>query len=77
MMRFIVLLFDSNDNMLNTKLKISVKKSIFIGDTFHNLKASKNIKTNFILSKYEYNNKKINFKKLMNIISDLKKYLYL
>lgn len=76
-MRFIVLLFDLNDNMLNTKLKISVKKSIFIGDTFHNLKVSKNIKTKFILAKYEYNNKKINFKKLMNIISDLKKYLYL
>ncbi len=57
------------------KLKISRKNSIFIGDTFHDLKASKNARTNFILAKYGYNNNKINFKKSINNISELRKYL--
>ena len=57
------------------RLKISRKNSIFIGDTFHDLKASKNAKTNFILAKYGYNNNKINFKKSINNINELKKYL--
>ena len=69
----------SPDMLLNVcrKLKVQAAKSVYVGDTFFDYKASKSSKMKFIFAKYGYsvNEKKIKTKFKLKKFSDILKIL--
>ena len=57
------------------KLKVSAKNAIYVGDMVHDFTAAKRAKTNFILAKYGYLNKKIKTNYAIDNIKGLEKIL--
>ena len=58
-------------NFALKKLNIKPNQSVYVGDTFNDFIASKRAKTNFVLAKYGYNNKRLKSKLKIRKFSDI------
>ena len=67
--------FPDQFNYTFKKLKVSAKNAIYVGDMVHDFTAAKRAKTNFILAKYGYLNKKIKTNYAIDNIKGLEKIL--
>jgi len=62
-------------NFAFKRLNIKPSRSVYVGDTINDVVASKRAKTNFILAKYGYNNKKLKSKLKIKKFSDIMKFV--